>query len=138
MKTSKITATEITSPQERLRALHRLFGPLATRVEQAIFDDLAKKAPTSYKGGFWNFYHLSNGGFYMAPAGEEPLHLIIPSNLYEGDVSPDAAGIITCLYVFNSLCWAYPGREDFHDLFHNLRAFAGEHPEAVEIYRAID
>ena len=131
------TAILITNPRERLDFLPRHFGHLATAVERAIFDTLTETSP-NYEGGFWHFYNLSNGGLYLAPDSSDPLRIVIPTNYYSGNVSPDAAGIITCLSVFNQLCWEYPTREDFNNIFYALRDFAFDHEEAVEIIRATD
>jgi Antirestriction protein len=35
-------------------------------VERTVYDVLNELAP-DYCGGYWHFYALSNGGFYMAP-----------------------------------------------------------------------
>lgn len=133
------TATLIKDPRERLNFLPSHFGRLATAVERAIFDTLTQTSP-DYQGGFWNFYNLSNGGLYLAPDLDpnSRLRITIPTNGYSGEVSPDAAGIITCLFIFNQLCWEYPTREDFNDLFYALRDFAFDHEEAIEIIRATD
>ena len=88
-----------------------------------------------YQGGFWNFYELSNDGFYMAPALER---LLIESpNGYCGVVSPDAAGIIACLFSYSHLSFE-PDSEVFARHFHQLRDFAIEHAERSDILDAID
>ena len=46
-----------------------------------------------YNGGFWNFYTLTNGGFYMAPAGDKRMRLEVDGNGFSGEMSADAAGI---------------------------------------------
>jgi len=35
-------------------------------VEQSIYSFMDKLVP-DYRGAFWDFHELSNGGFYMAP-----------------------------------------------------------------------
>ena len=52
----------------RMDATHTLFGlhfPL--RVEPTVFH-MAGMLSEQYQGGNWEFYALSNGGFYMAPS----------------------------------------------------------------------
>lgn len=44
-----------------------------------------------YNGGFWNFYTLTNGGFYMAPAGDKRMRLEVDGNGFSGEMSADAA-----------------------------------------------
>ena len=51
----------------RMDATHTLFGlhfPL--RLEPTVFN-MAGMLSEQYQGGSWEFYSLSNGGFYMAP-----------------------------------------------------------------------
>jgi len=50
-----------------------------------------------YKGGYWDFYTLSNGGFYMALNSDASFDVIC-DNQYRGNLSADALGITACLY----------------------------------------
>jgi hypothetical protein len=52
-----------------------------------------------YSGGLWEFYTLSNGGFYMAPSTDVIFHVSC-DNMFEGDLSGDALGITACLYAY--------------------------------------
>ena len=90
-----------------------------------------------YNGAYWHFYELSNNGFYMAPDLDEDLTLFIESNGYEGEVSPDAAGIIATLYALNHLCHTTRS-EKLIDAYYLLRDYVGQHAEASKIYSAID
>ena len=80
--------------EERLRTLPKHFGPRQLTVEHAVFTWMRELA-TEYRGGVWQFYELSNGGFYMAPQ-VEPLHLRVEGNGFDGQMSADAAGITAC------------------------------------------
>ena len=91
----------------------------------------------TYKGAYWHFYELSNGGFYMAPDLTEKLPIFVYSNGYEGLLSTDAAGIISTLYAINHFCCASQS-EKLLDRYELLRDYAEEHSEALEIYGAID
>ena len=136
---SKITATRIDNDDQRLQVLPAHFGADFLRVEMALYDHLQKMAPEDYNGGYWFMYQLSNGAMYLAPAiTDRKLRLTVDTNGYSGEVSGDAAGLITCLFVFNALCWKYPQHQDYVDLFYKLRDFAFDHPEAEEIIAAID
>ena len=42
-----------------------------------------------YNGGQWDFFELSNGGFYMAPVMPGPLRIEVHGNYYSGTVSAD-------------------------------------------------
>ena len=136
---TKITATRIDNEEQRLEILPAFFDADFLQVEMALYSHLQKMCREDYNGAYWHMYMLSNGAMYMAPAIENrKLRLTVDTNGYSGEVSGDAAGLITCLFVFNALCWKYPQREDFVDLFYKLCDFAFDHPEAEEIIAAVD
>ena len=90
----------------------------------------------NYTGGFWEFYELSNGGFYMAPNMTEACVISVPfGNGYEGNMSAEAVGITACIYAYCFLSETDPAMADHH---WRLRDFANNHAEAGEIWRAID
>jgi hypothetical protein len=120
----------------RLSILPHFFGPeYMIRAETAVFQFMRMLSP-EYDGGGWNFYELSNGGFYMAPASYERM-TIESTNGYKAEVSADAAGIVACMFAFTYLCETT--EQDRHiQLVYHLRGFATEHAEWSAIYRAID
>ena len=120
----------------RIGTLPRHFGRHMLIVENRIYSFL-RQFSTDYTGGYWNFYELSNGGFYMAPE-LETVRLVIASNGYEDQMSGDAAGITVCLFAFSHLSFEYPQLETFARHFHRLRDFAADHAEAQKIFGAID
>jgi hypothetical protein len=130
-----ITASEV-SEAKRLEALPKHFGNRALKVESYIFRYLHELAP-AYQGGFWKFHDLSNGGFYMAPAGD-PLRIEVLGNGFEGTLSAEAAGITVCLFAYSHLSFRYPGEECFARHFHSLREYALSHEEQRAIFQAID
>lgn len=91
-----------------------------------------------YNGGYWEFYALSNSGFYMAPHTDKSFRVSC-ENGFEGDLSADAFGIVCCLYAYSHLSF---GDGDFAQTcaehYHLLREFMYEHPEVDAILRAID
>ena len=121
---------------ERIRALPRYFGIRMTTFEGAVYDFMHRFAP-DYRGGFWQFYELSNGGFYMAP-DRESYRFCVDTNGYEGVLSADAAGIAVCLFACSHLSFHDRGSDLFAERFHQLREFALDHPESAEIFAAID
>ena len=133
-ETLKIEAYRV-SKHARMGTLPRHFGPRMMRVEHKIYV-LMGKFVADYAGGFWNFYELSNGGFYMAPK-LPPVGFSVPSNGFEGQMSADAAGITVCLFAFSHLAFAGDD-EVFSRHFHWLRDFALGHAEARQIFAAID
>ena len=121
---------------ERMMSLPRHFGQRLLIFEGAVYDFMRRFA-ADYQGAYWQFYELSNGGFYMAP-DEGPFRLSVDSNGYEGMMSADAAGITVCLFACSHLSFRYSEDNVFGDHFHFLRAFAAEHAEASAIFAAID
>lgn len=135
MTTPKIKAV-IVSENQRLSCLPKYFGKQMISAEQGIYNTLSKLC-TNYKGAFWNFYELDNGGFYMAPCLDEKFEIFVEGNGYEGILSADAVGIVATLCVINHLCWLDKA-EKMINQYYLLRDFAAEHSEANEIYSAID
>lgn len=135
------TAISATLIPEQYRITHtaQLFGlNYPFKLEPLIFhaaDSLAE----GYSGGLWEFYALSNGGFYMAPNTEERFKVDSP-NGYICELSADALGIACCLYAYSLI--SFEGikgfSEDCAEHFHRLRDFMLDHPEAGAILRVID
>lgn len=135
MEVHKITAQRVPE-HARMDCLPKHFGAqLIWVVEQSVYNQLADLAP-AYSGGYWHYYELSNGGFYMAP-DIEPLRVCVAGNGFDGCVSADAAGIIACLFAFSHIACARDSAV-LADHYHWLRDFAAEHAEASRILGAID
>ena len=116
----------------------RLFGlhfPL--HLEPVIYG-ITERMAKDYGGGFWEFYTLSNGGFYMAPSIDQVFHVTC-DNQFEGDLSADALGIISCLYAYSNLSFADGGiAREYARQYHLLREYMMEHPEVRGILGATD
>lgn len=122
---------------ERLDFLPIFFGTrLMMRGEGLVYDWMAKLYE-EYRGGFWKFYTLSNGGGYMAPDSAKPKRILVDDNGFEGDMSADAAGVVATLFALGQLA-AEMEQDEIIRFFHELSDFAGEHAEAGLIRRAID
>ena len=124
------------SEHARMGTLPRHFGRHMMIVEGRIYDLMGEYC-ADYSGGFWQFYELSNGGFYMGPT-KDRVRLSIPSNGYAGEMSADAAGITVCLFAFSLLSFEFQQAEVFARHFHWLRDFALGHAESAQIFAAID
>lgn len=137
-ETSKVIATRI--PHKNRQVIPgQLFGhDFPLRIEPTVFN-IARDQAQNYNGGYWRFYSLSNGGFYMAPDADSTFHIKCP-NHYQGELSSDAFGIVACLCAYSYLSFSEDTR--FARIcamhFHLLRPFVADHPEALKIYRAID
>src|SRR5258708_4452466 len=95
----------------RIGTLPRHFGARMMTVEHSIYSFM-REFVAEYKGSFWDFYELSNGGFYMAP-NSGPVKFSVHSNGFEGTLSADAAGITVCLFTFSHLSLQQPSQDVF-------------------------
>lgn len=130
-----ITATKV-SDENRMDFLPENFGSKMLWAENYIYNVLSNLC-SQYTGGYWEFYELSNNGFYMAPTESEKMLLQSWFNQFEGEVSADAAGIIATLYTLNALCMKTNSNRFLED-YENLLDFAELHKEASKIFAAID
>jgi hypothetical protein len=135
LTSQNIEAREVANDQ-RLQILPRHFGRDMLTVEYAVYAFMRKLA-TQYTGGYWTFFELSNGGFYMAPECETPVHISVDGNGFEGSMSADAAGITACLFALSHLSFQIRS-ESIAEHYHQLRDFVLEHEEASAIFAAID
>jgi hypothetical protein len=97
----------------------------------------ANRLCTDYKGGYWEYYELSNGGFYMAPSGVQNFEVSC-ENQFFGVLTADAMGIVVCLYTFSHLSFNPAAPDSIAQHYHYLRDFAAGHAEAALIFQAID
>ena len=123
---------------DRLAFTAKLFGmnfPMC--LEPTVFD-MAGRLAAEYTGGYWQFYALSNGGFYMAPKSDT-VFAVSCENGFEDKLSADALGIAACLYAYSPLSF---GVGDFAETcaqqYHWLRDYMLGHPEVRGILAAID
>lgn len=124
---------------ERTKIVAELFGiDFPTKLEPYIYavsSNLAK----AYRGGYWQFFRLDNGGFYMSPLTDKDFEVAC-DNGYEGRLSADALGITACLYAFSHL--SFTDNEALAEVcsrhFHWLREYALDHPEERGIMAATD
>ncbi|MBK5930665.1 antirestriction protein [Halochromatium salexigens] len=124
-----ITKTEVPE-SSRIKETARLFGyAFPLKIEPTIYH-LADDLSQDYHGGYWQFWRLSNLGFYMAPTYPATFE-VQAENGYQGTLSTDAFGITCCLYAYSHL-------SGLAEHYHALRAYVWEHAEAGGIVRAID
>jgi hypothetical protein len=130
---------QLVPEDQRLAVTADLFGvhfPLA--IEPVIYG-ITERMAEAYHGGYWHFYTLDNGGFYLAP-DDDQVFAVCCDNYYTGELSVDALGITACLYAY-SHC-SFSRNEGFGRVcashYHWLREYMYEHPEVAVILRAID
>ena len=133
-----IVTRELVPQAQRMSITEKCFGlhfPL--QIEPVVYG-ITERMAKDYTGGYWNFFTLSNGGFYMAPAGDDVFHVIC-DNMFEGDLSADALGITSCLYAYSHLSFAGDAfAHNYADHYHRLREYMMEHPEVRAILSATD
>jgi hypothetical protein len=131
----RIVATEV--PQElRPQFLPKRFGPAFLPRGEMLVYDWMRRLCDGYRGGFWRFVELSNGGFYMAPTLPGPLHIRVDGNGFSGELGADAAGVVASLFALCQL--AHEGHGQFDDAYYLLLDFACQHEERTSILSAID
>ena len=133
-----ITSLRIKEDQ-RIKHTVELFGihfPLA--VEPAIYQFTERLSP-DYSGGYWQFYQLASGGFYMAPDTDNIFNICC-DNGFEGIMTADALGITACIYTYSYI--SFSENPDLADIcaeqYHLLREFMMEHAEVRTILSATD
>lgn len=129
---------QLIAENQRVNHTAALFGlgfPL--KLEPFVYF-MADTMCEDYNGGYWDFYTLSNGSFYMAPHTDKSFRVSC-ENGFKGDLSADAFGIVCCLYAYSHLSF---GEGEFAQVcaehYHLLREFMYQHPEVEAILRAID
>jgi hypothetical protein len=133
-----LVTRELVPESQRMAVTERLFGihfPL--QMEPTVFG-ITERMAEDYSGGYWNFFTLSNGGFYMALAGDEVFHVTC-DNMFEGDLSADALGITSCLFAFSHLSFSntrFARVSACH--YHRLQEYMFEHAEVKAILGATD
>lgn len=133
---------KIISEKHRGKILPRFIGNPYLIFEQNIYG-YTDHFTDEYHGGFWDFYELSNGGFYMSLSSDKELTFTNPDNYFSESMDADTISIIINLYVFNHLAFKYHDKNEatsarFTHLYHHLFDYAETHPNATLIMRAID
>lgn len=130
-----IVATKVEDDEARLMCLPRVAGARCVLLERTVYGILGGMC-AAYEGGYWDFYELSNGGFYMAPASEQVFHLSCP-NFFEEDVCADTAGVIATAHAYSHLSFA-PMGTPFARAYHLLAAYISQRKDAALIHAALD
>jgi len=129
---------EVVPGNLRLRTLPRRFPNLYLVFESLVYthmDNFAEGYRDS--GGYWEFYELSNGGFYMSLKSDRIFNVEISSNYFKGQLSADAASIVANLFALCHMANAHE-QEYLTELYYELKDYAGLHPESMQILSAID
>ncbi|MDV1776613.1 antirestriction protein [Citrobacter freundii] len=94
-----VTARKLTDCEERLMFMPKFFGQYWHFVENHTYNWMRKLSPENksqylssaldkieahYDGGEWDFYELSNGGYFMAPNSREHYRISVQGNYFDG------------------------------------------------------
>jgi hypothetical protein len=129
---------ELVSENQRLDTTERLFGIHFPLHMEPVIYGITDRMAADYKGGYWDFYTLSNGGFYMAPSSDD-IFQVTCDNFFQDELSSDALGITACLYAYSNLSFSngrFARVSACH--YHRLREYSFQHPEVKAILGATD
>ena len=131
-----ITAT-LFPDYERPRFTYQLYGPNLMLSGEFSVGDIHDQMTGRGQSGYWNYYKLSNGGFYMAPKKDERLHITWPHSDFDDVLTSDASGVVATLFTLKFILVEF---RDAHveAMFLKLEDFARSHAESQKILRAID
>lgn len=118
----------IKCPQNKRKAFFQRF--LGSQFNTRFIGDFIQTQKEMFEQPFvgsWNYYELSNGGFYVAPISSEVIAVYNNRNNKHALLSPDAAGVVVTL---RTLCDDF---YEFTDMYHSLLPFAEQHDEAKSI-----
>lgn len=111
-------------------------GSAALHFEMTMYN-FADRFSSDYKGSMWSAYELANGGFYVAPDLDTPLKCAWADNFFEGELSPDAFGVVVTKFALWYVA-ASTQVERHCDMWEFVDDVIRTHPESSKIYRAID
>ncbi|MTC74208.1 hypothetical protein GKR75_08015 [Providencia sp. wls1919] len=139
---TEIVAIKVNNSQDRLKFLPSKLGRYCISFENAIYDWMNRNA-IAYNGGFWDFFNLSNSGFYLQPSKG---YMITTPNGFMDDTTSEETGIIVTLMMlshFSFVTYEKGHQEDCERIsayFHKLREFIFTlSPESqTKILNAID
>ena len=136
---SLLPVTRELVPEDQRQAItEQLFSMAFPLQLEPVVYGITDRMAEGYTGGYWHFYTLSIGGFYMAPAEERTFHVKC-QNMYEGDLSADALGITACLYAYSNLSFSLSDiAREYARHYHLLREYSMEHAEEPSILAATD
>ena len=122
----------------RMAFLPALFSPALMLIgERTVYQFMSWLAPDDYTGGLWHFHERDGQPLFMSPDADKRFRIFCETNGYMGEVSAEAAGIIATLFALSHLSFQHEA-DQLSEAYMRLYEFAGDHPEAGEIFKAID
>lgn len=133
-----VVTSRLVPESERMAFVDNLFGlSYVLKLEPIVFR-FAEQLAENYDYGYWQFYSLSNGGFYMAPRSDT-IYNVSAANGFEGQMTADALGLVACFYAFSNIAFGTGAfAQTCANQYHLLREYMFGHAEVRSIVRAID
>ena len=98
---------------------------------------MKRLSPLDYGGGFWDFYEHEGKPLFLAPQSKSRFWITGEITGFQGEVSAEATGIIATMFAFSHL--SFQSQSDLLVAgYERLYAYSADHPEASEIFQAID
>lgn len=142
MQTQTGLKAEVLTQNSRINFLPTLFGADYVMTEISVYN-YADLYLRDYRGGYWQFYSLPNGGGYIAPDMER-VTVCNPANYFEQTMSGETAGIFITAMVLNHRAWLHSrhDQDELCELFcerhEALMEFVYQHSERSAILSALD
>ena len=128
----------IVPDQRRQDFLPTLFGRSHLIVaENAVYAWMERLSPLDYRGGSWEFYEHESKPLFLAPRSRTRFRITGDVTCFLGEVSAEAAGIIATMFAFSHLSFQFE-TERLVEGYERFYAYSVDHPEASEIFQAID
>ena len=128
------------SIHQRMDFLPQYIGNAHIEFQNRIYF-FAQQFIEGYDGGYWEFYHLSNGGLMMEWDNSDNITVNSP-NGSSASVDAETASIVVCLMTLSDLSFNLQvDSDELHKVvtsFHALREFALEHQSSNTILKLID
>lgn len=105
--------------------------------ENAVYALMERLSPLDYRGGSWDFYEHQGKPLFVAPRSKTRFRITGDVTCFQGEVSAEAAGIIATMFAFSHLSFQLQS-ERLVEGYERLYAYSADHPEASEIFQAID
>lgn len=136
-QTKPVTAM-IVPMERRIAVLPAFFPGYYMKVEASVYDWMRRFCP-DYRGGYWEYVTLSNGGMFLYPKRSDggTYKLEWYGNGFTGEVSAEAAGLIMTLMAMSHLSFEIPD-DRLSENFNDVREYAAQVPEAEKIFAALD
>ena len=122
----------------RMAFLPALFSTaLMMSGERTVYQFMSWLAPDDYTGGLWHFHEREGQPLFLSPDADKRFRIFCETNGYMGEVSAEGAGIIATRFALSHLSFRHEA-DQLSEAYMRLYEFAGDHPEAGEIFKAID